>query len=341
MDRRFDLLRVTACFMVVLLHVSGANIHEFGPKWWAANVWDSLSRACVPIFFMVSGATLLTKTETVPAFLRKRASRILPPLLLWSVFYLWWLNYNGVDTGNWLVAIASGPTMFHLWYFYAVIGIYMFVPVMRKFYQHSTNGEKVWFLTVWFIVACVYPMAKSMYLGNQCGPFGVCVVPKEDLLRDTYGFLYFGGYMGYMVLGAFISERQSSARTGAAVFATASCGTMVITYLQSQVAGQPCEFFYWYFSPLVVVAAAALFYTFLGMKSGTPSNALRYVADSTIGIYGLHAFMIDPLFMSNGLMDITGISWIDPVLAAFGVFVACFAVIGILRLPKPMRRLFG
>lgn len=341
MDRRFDLLRVTACFMVVLLHVSGANIHEFGPKWWAANVWDSLSRACVPLFFMVSGATLLTKDEPISTFLRKRASRILAPLLLWSTFYLWWLQYNGVDTGNWLVAILSGPSMFHLWYFYAVIGIYMFVPVMRKFYQHSTSNEKIWFLAVWFIVACLYPMAKSMYLGNQCGPFDVCVVPKEELLRDTYGFLYFGGYMGFMVLGAFISERSADVRAGLAVFTAASIGTMVITYIQSVAAGKPCEFFYWYFSPLVAIAAASLFYTFRGLEAGPPSRLLRYVSDCTIGVYGLHVFMIDPLFMRNGLMEVTGVPWVDPVLASIGVFVACLAVIGLLRWPRPMRFLLG
>src|SRR5207253_1791806 len=150
MDRRIDGLRVAACFMVVLLHISAANIHEFGPKWWGANLWDSISRACVPLFFMISGATLLRKEEPLSQFMRKRAFRIMLPLLFWSAFYLWWLQYNGVDTGNWLVAILRGPTMFHLWYFYTIIGLYMFVPVIRKFYRHSTTQEKVWFLCVWF-----------------------------------------------------------------------------------------------------------------------------------------------------------------------------------------------
>lgn len=341
MDRRVDLLRVTACFMVVLLHVSALNIHEFGPKWWAANLWDSLSRACVPLFFMISGATLLPKSETVSVFLRKRAGRILAPLLLWSVFYLWWLQYNGVDTGNWIVAIVSGPTMYHLWYFYAVIGIYMFVPIMRKFYQGSTDGEKIWFLSVWFLVASVYPMAKTLYLGTQCGPFGQCIIPEAERLYETYGFSYFGGYMGYMFLGAFLKERRARAGVGFAAFLMATAGTATATYLQSVKSGQPCEFFFLYFSPLIVVAAVAIFYTFIGLPTGLSSPALRYVSDCTLGIYGLHAFMIDPIFMRYRMFDITGVSWIDPVIASVGVFVACLTIIGMLRWPKPMRYVLG
>ncbi|WP_454763391.1 acyltransferase [Cupriavidus campinensis] len=342
MDKRVDLLRVTACFMVVLLHISALNIHEFGPKWWAANLWDSLSRASVPLFFMISGATLLPKSETVSVFLRKRASRILVPLLLWSSFYLWWLQYNGVDTGNWLVAIIGGPTMYHLWYFYAIIGIYMFVPVMRKFYQGSTTGEKLWFLSVWFVVASVFPLAKTMYLGVQGGFLGQCFAPTTaEPLYGTYGFAYFGGYMGYMFLGAFLKERKAKAGPGFAIFLLATAGTMAATYLQSVASGQPCELFYLYFSPLIVAAAAALFYAFHGLSDGAPSPALRYVSDCTLGVYGLHAFMIDPLFMRNGLFEITGISWVDPILASIGVFLACLGVIGLLRWPKPMRYLFG
>ncbi|MGH8822038.1 MAG: acyltransferase family protein, partial [Rhodoferax sp.] len=78
-------------------------------KWWAGNVYDSLTRSSVPLFFMVSGATLLPKQEPIRAFFAKRFIRIVPPLLFWSIFYLWWLSYNGVATGNWAVAILLNP----------------------------------------------------------------------------------------------------------------------------------------------------------------------------------------------------------------------------------------
>jgi surface polysaccharide O-acyltransferase-like enzyme len=333
MDRRIDLLRVTACFMVVLLHISGANIHEFGPKWWGANVWDSLSRACVPLFFMISGATLLPKSESLPDFFRKRASRIVLPLLTWSAFYLWWLQRNGVDTGNWVLAILRGPTMFHLWYFYAIIGFYLFMPVMRRFYQGSTSAERIFFLVVCFLVSSAYPTIQSLYLDKDCGYL------RLGLLADVYYLQYFGGYVGYMFLGAFLHECKSSFKSGIAVYAVATAGTILATYFLSKKIGAPCEFFYLYLSPLVVLAAAGLFMAFMGLRGGPSSKALRIVSDSTLGIYGLHVFMIDPIFMRKGLIEISGSSWLDPVLATVGVFVACLVVIATARLIKPVRYL--
>ncbi|HZN48329.1 MAG TPA: acyltransferase family protein, partial [Ramlibacter sp.] len=64
MDRRIALLRVIACFMVIQLHVSAELFHRFAKQgWWAGNFYDSLVRACVPLFFMIAGATLLRRDE--------------------------------------------------------------------------------------------------------------------------------------------------------------------------------------------------------------------------------------------------------------------------------------
>jgi surface polysaccharide O-acyltransferase-like enzyme len=88
MDRRLDALRVAACFLVVLLHSASKAFYAFGPRWWRSNIWDSVAPVSIPLFFMISGATLLTKTEPLSELVLKRLSRILPPLLFWSMFYL-------------------------------------------------------------------------------------------------------------------------------------------------------------------------------------------------------------------------------------------------------------
>jgi surface polysaccharide O-acyltransferase-like enzyme len=331
MDRRIDALRVLACFMVLLLHISGANIHSFGPKWWGANFWDSLSRACVPLFFMISGAMLLPKAEPLSQFFKKRASRIILPLIFWSMFYLWWLQHNGVATGNWAVAILSGPTMFHLWYFYAILGLYFFVPILRKFYQNSSFSERMWFISIWFLSSSIYPLIQSLSKTAQCGYFG------QGILSDLYHLYYFGGYVGYFVLGAMLAETKGSVKGGFILFSLASVATMLATYLYSKAIGIPCEFFYVYLQPLVVAASIGIFIIFMGWTRGISSKGLRVVSDCTLGIYCLHPFVIDPYFMRYHLLGITGVPWIDPFLAAVGVFLVCLAVIAIARCIKPVR----
>ncbi len=54
-----DNLRAVACIMVVMIHSTtyyvtrGAQVGEL--NWDIANVLNSASRACVPLFFMISG----------------------------------------------------------------------------------------------------------------------------------------------------------------------------------------------------------------------------------------------------------------------------------------------
>jgi surface polysaccharide O-acyltransferase-like enzyme len=332
MDRRIDWLKVIACFMVVLLHISGADFHNFGQKWLSANFWDSLTRVCVPIFFMVSGATLLNKTEALSTFYRKRLGRVAIPLLFWSVFYLWWLDYNGVHTGNWLLAILQGPTMYHLWYFYALFGLYLFVPVMRRFYQASTQSEKMFFLAVWFLTASLKPTLQSLYLdysASAAGYSGACIYLPPINQLDIYNLQYFGGYVGYMLLGSMLYEcgNKGTLRQGIALFLLGSTATFIATYVVSKAFGKPCEFFYVYGAPFVLLAATGLFIALVRMRIGPSSRGLRIASDCTLGIYGLHPFIIDPVFLNHGLIRLTGSSWIDPLLAALGVFGVSFVIV--------------
>jgi surface polysaccharide O-acyltransferase-like enzyme len=59
--------------MVVFLHSAGPVLYKYnevGPSnWFVANVYDSIVRVCVPLFFMISGFLLLYKDESLAEFL--------------------------------------------------------------------------------------------------------------------------------------------------------------------------------------------------------------------------------------------------------------------------------
>ena len=89
-----DSLRAIAIMAVVLLHVSGPVVGAFprlsDSAWWTGHALDSLARASVPLFFMLSGALLLGRHEALSQFFHKRLSKLLPPLVAWSAIYLAW-----------------------------------------------------------------------------------------------------------------------------------------------------------------------------------------------------------------------------------------------------------
>ena len=60
----YDLLRIQAAILVVLLHVSAIGWNVISPhksQWMIINLYNSMTRGAVPIFFMLSGAFLLKK----------------------------------------------------------------------------------------------------------------------------------------------------------------------------------------------------------------------------------------------------------------------------------------
>ena len=100
-----DNTRILAILAVIFLHVAATgveNADDLGSsQWWIANVYDSLVRWSVPVFVMLSGALLLSgnKTESIFAFYRKRAAKLLVPLVFWSLFFVTGSLLKGIATG--------------------------------------------------------------------------------------------------------------------------------------------------------------------------------------------------------------------------------------------------
>jgi len=87
-----DALRCVAAFWVVMIHVAAVpatHMADIPLSWWRwADAYDATSRAAVPAFIMVSGALLLTRTDwDTASFLRRRALKLVPAMLFWSLAY--------------------------------------------------------------------------------------------------------------------------------------------------------------------------------------------------------------------------------------------------------------
>lgn len=341
-SRGIDTARIGACFMVVLLHVAAVEFHEFDERWWASNFYDSFTRACVPVFLMITGVLLLNRHEDLPVFFRKRYMRVLPPLGFWSVFYLAWYSLHGEDYGGLtggIKALVSGPVAFHLWYLYAIVGIYLCVPFLRHIWRSASRHERHLYLFLWMGVSA-WPIAARM-LGSDI-----------DVL-NTYELGTFFGLLGYLFLGAYVHDTFSQYMRRPAywwlnltLFIVFSVSTMVATWLFSLRQGQPDPLFYDYLSPLVIAAAVCVFNLLYGLgfkadKHGLlPSRAwsvLNQLAASTLGIYCVHIVVIDTLRRHTGLMDGTVSAWWAIPAVACLVFVITWALVSLLRTMRPLR----
>ena len=135
-----DLLRIIACFLVIVNHTNSTIFMHSSPnsiRWYVSLAFFFVSKIAVPVFFMISGYLLLNKVEDWKKTF-SRVLRIIVVLLVCAVIYA---IYNGLfisENGTFksivediLLVYKKSPTN-ALWYLYAYIGILLMLPFLQK-----------------------------------------------------------------------------------------------------------------------------------------------------------------------------------------------------------------
>lgn len=329
-DYGLDVIRATAAFMVVVLHVAAGGFYRFDSGWVAINLYDAFVRVAVPLFLMVSGVLLLARREPLGDFLTNRAARILPAFVFWSLVYAA-IQAGGVpDVTDFLKRLASGPIEYHLWYFYALFGIYAFVPVMRVIHKHASVSERVLYLSLWAFVACLWPATATHFR-------------LEYPLIDTFWLHSFAGLGVYVLLGATLHQLGLHRRfpiAGGVLFLVSSLAVAWITYSRAVAAGQPDEVFYSYLSPFVLTGAIGAF-LFLGSfesRDGRIPAFVRLVSQHSLGIYCSHVIFIELARSRLGLSLESGSPWWTVPLTSVCVFLLALGTSVLLGKRRILRR---
>ena len=201
-----DLIRVLACYLVLLTH-AGETFY-MGDGFVALiksdkNIWagisNSLSRACVPLFVMISGYLLLPIKTDYKTFLKKRFTRISFPFLIFCILYdLFYYIRGDIDLKTMFINIPKilinyGTEVGHLWYMYMAMGIYLFIPIISPWIKTAKKEHFYYYFAIWFI------SLFDVYI-HQIFP----EVWGEAYWNNTSLFQSFIGNFGYAVLGAFI-----------------------------------------------------------------------------------------------------------------------------------------
>ena len=155
---QFDVLRVVAAFAVVLLHISAQRIYECYPssEWDTRNLYNALTRWCVPVFVMISGALFLdsTKEINIKTLYKKNIIRLVLVFIFWTIIYGAYAGIKEHDAAKLIGKIIRGP--YHFWFLRMLVGMYICVPLLRTI----TANKKLekYFLCLSLITAFIIPM---------------------------------------------------------------------------------------------------------------------------------------------------------------------------------------
>jgi surface polysaccharide O-acyltransferase-like enzyme len=322
----YDLIKAVAAFMVVLLHVSGAQFIKYDYGWISANIYDSLTRVCVPLFFMVSGALLVPVRPYGPGDVFRRVRKIAVPLFVWSYLYIAFYARTGMLPYDWNpLWILSGPVVYHFWFFYSLIGIYLFLPVLQAFYHSAPQAAHWMYLSAAFIFASIIPGLRDL---GVVVPFGI----------DVSSFPL---YVGYVFAGAFLSRIALGPVSVALCFLgylVCSGGTMLLTVWISRRAGAATDLFHTYHSPLVALGSVFLFLGLSRFGDGIrdqkrAKQVIHFLGTNAFGVYIFHVLGIFALFplglMPDFIHPVLGI----PVVTATIFTLSLCATIAVRMLP--------
>ena len=136
-----DQMRVISCIMVIAIHVCNIYNRAFPDlsqiDYSIAAFINSFSRISVPIFFMVSGALMAGREPNI----KKSLDRFLKYFIItifWCAFYFLWTKLYLNDTYD-FHDILTTPTSKHLWFLYALLSIYLALPLIQTLIRNLSD----------------------------------------------------------------------------------------------------------------------------------------------------------------------------------------------------------
>lgn len=212
-----DIIRLVAIFCVVYNHTPGFDVPAYEgwnqPGYWGALVVNQLVKMAVPLFFMVTGALLLVKEESIGELFRKRVLRFAMVVVLITIvqfaFYCC-SSQEGFSLKILLSQFYQGVICNEFrasWFLYAYVGMLLMLPFIRPITRCAADAVFVYLFAVQFVFCCAMPAAAlcmGEYEGYSVYSNWILFQPEIDTLPYSAGYCVF-----YLLAGYFLEHRVS------------------------------------------------------------------------------------------------------------------------------------
>lgn len=158
-----DILRVAAIFLVLLNH-SGCFAIPLNMSPEQCTAWFCLFisiciKVAVPIFFMISGALLLTKEESLSILLKKRVLRFFIVILIFHLIqhsYTFFCLGVPVSVKSIIYSIRMGISCPHgspaVWFLYAYLAFILLLPFLRPMVKEMKNEHFIYLFALQIVL---------------------------------------------------------------------------------------------------------------------------------------------------------------------------------------------
>ena len=196
-----EILRIAAIFLVIFTHTDRRGFAYYldlepSVKRWLCMIPPIVCRICVPLFYMISGATLLQKDETPGQIWRRRIPRFAAVLVLASgMAYL----YSGKrDVLEFLKGIYTEPVIIPYWYLYSYLSFLMVLPLLRRMIRGMNRREFHYLAGMSLLFTGVIPVAAYRLSGGSMW-----------LTQEMNLYLLTNILVVYPAMGYYLEQREN------------------------------------------------------------------------------------------------------------------------------------
>lgn len=307
-----DWLRVIAMLMIIVIHSPMPSSEANG------LVLSTVSYIMVPgldLFFMISGALLLSKSYEMKPFLLRRFSKIAWPTLFWSLFYLFDIWIQGTISTDYLIrSVLSIPFCPQgngiIWFMYTLMGLYLITPILSSWLNTASKKDVEWILTLWTI-SLLIPI-----LGNVINVWQI---------NNTHMLFYLSGFIGYYILGYYLHHHVKSIRNSILSLLIFFPLILAATLKLSKVNVD----FYQYFWLLSIPVAMMATFWFLSAKkyfSFSVPHIISLISKYSFGIYFIHIFVMRRMVWNWDFVSQHG-SALQIIMTTILTFIISFTII--------------
>lgn len=327
-------LSVLASFAVVVLHVNGVFWNFSRERYWiTANIIESVMYFAVPVFFMITGATLMNynKRYSTKEFFKKRFIRTVIPFIVWSVFagiFIMLRDHKLFTVPEFLNGILNCKFVDFYWFFPALFAVYLAIPFLSVIPEEK---RKKWFgyaIVVAIVVNSLLPFISKILKLSYSSNFVSPVIT---------------GYVIYALIGYWIDSYELSKKQRNIVYICGIIGLLAMiigTYYCSYSAGKIDSTFKGYTNIPCIAYSVAIFVFFKYFKTnkttGFISKLIKLFAPLAYGIYLVQWFVLQLVYR---------ISWVDRrsllyrTIGAVVIYLVCAGLVWVLSKVPIVRKI--
>ena len=290
-----SLAAVVSCIAVMFLHVNNCywdgKIHA--EYFASANAIESIFYFAVPVFFMITGSTLLDfyKRYGLRQYILKRVVKTVIPYIIWSLLsvaiYIWRgkLDPSKVTFLYIIQGLSKGNLLSIYWFFMSLFCVYLSIPLYAAIRDDKRKSVFIYLATVGFVLNILMPFLKKYYNWDITFSLSIGVL---------------GSYLFYVPIGYLISHYKMHWSIRVVVYGLAIFGLLIHLlsgYYKSLEAGKLFTEYKGYLNLPCVLYSVGIFVFFRYggqhiMKMKIPCKIFTFLSGFTFSIFLIHQHLI-------------------------------------------------